>query len=110
VSGVVTVTRADDGLVITTAHVPASGSFLRHLAPGVYQFTADCQTTASEPTAITADTTTNVVLWCACMIPRVRRAGRPDGGRAAVLDLRSEVVSPDRAGATPVVGFVQRRR
>lgn len=65
VSGIVTVTRAVDGEVATTVRVGTNGSFLLHLAPGAYRFTADCQATTTEPTAITAGTTTNVALWCA---------------------------------------------
>jgi hypothetical protein len=65
VSGTVTVTRAGDGREVTTVRVSTTGSFLLYLAPGVYRFKADCRATASEPTAITAGTTTNVALWCA---------------------------------------------
>lgn len=65
ISGTVTVTRTEDGHVVSTVRVGTNGSFLLYLAPGAYRFTADCQTTATEPTAITARTTTNVTLWCA---------------------------------------------
>ncbi len=65
VSGTVTVTRAEDGHVVSTVRVGTNGSFLLKLAPGAYRLRADCQSTAIAPTAISAGTTTNVVLWCA---------------------------------------------